>query len=79
MTTAPHCRRIPTNKAKRVISIMTPAKSAIGYVFMAMSLDGYIARADGNLDWLMKQKTESEDHGCDTFMASVDGLIMGRG
>jgi len=46
---------------------------------MAMSLDGYIARADGDLDWLMKQKTESEDHGCDTFMASVDGLIMGRG
>ncbi|MEO9876987.1 MAG: dihydrofolate reductase family protein [Anderseniella sp.] len=46
---------------------------------MAMSLDGYIARADGNLDWLMKQKTEGEDHGYDTFMASVDGLIMGRG
>jgi len=46
---------------------------------MAMSLDGYIARADGDLDWLMKQKTESEDHGYDSFMASVDGLIMGRG
>lgn len=46
---------------------------------MAMSLDGYIARTDGSLDWLMKQKTEGEDHGYDTFMASVDGLIMGRG
>jgi len=46
---------------------------------MAMSLDGYIARADGDLDWLMKQKTESEDHGYDSFMSSVDGLIMGRG
>ncbi len=46
---------------------------------MAMSLDGFIARADGNLDWLMKQKTDGEDHGYDNFMASVDGLIMGRG
>lgn len=50
-----------------------------GHVFMAMSLDGYIARTDGDLDWLMKQKTASEDHGYDSFMASVDGLIMGRG
>lgn len=50
-----------------------------GHIFMAMSLDGFIARADGGLDWLMKQKTEGEDHGYDDFMASVDGLIMGRG
>ncbi len=50
-----------------------------GHVFMAMSLDGYIARADGGLDWLMKQRTDGEDHGYDAFMASVDGLVMGRG
>ena len=50
----------------------------IGHVFMAMSLDGYIARADGGLDWLMKQRTDGEDHGYDAFMASVDGLVMGR-
>lgn len=46
---------------------------------MATSLDGYVARRDGGLDWLMKQKTEGEDHGYDAFMASVDGLVMGRG
>ena len=46
---------------------------------MATSLDGYVARSDGRLDWLMKQKTEGEDHGYDAFMASVDGLVMGRG
>jgi dihydrofolate reductase len=50
-----------------------------GHVFIAVSLDGFIARQDGGLDWLMKQKTAGEDHGYDTFMASVDGLIMGRG
>lgn len=50
-----------------------------GHVFMAMSIDGFVAREDHRLDWLMKQKTEGEDHGYDEFMASVDGLIMGRG
>lgn len=50
-----------------------------GHVFMAMSLDGYVARRDGGLDWLMKHQTEGEDHGYDAFMASVDGLVMGRG
>ena len=50
-----------------------------GHVFIAVSLDGFIARQDGGLDWLMNQKTAGEDHGYDTFLASVDGLIMGRG
>ena len=50
-----------------------------GHVFIASSLDDYIARKDGLVDWLMKQKTEGEDHGYDALMASVDGLVMGRG
>ncbi|MGJ8584411.1 MAG: dihydrofolate reductase family protein [Marinosulfonomonas sp.] len=50
-----------------------------GHMFMAMSLDGFITRPDDGLDWLMKQKTEGEDHGYDAFMASVDGLVMGSG
>ena len=50
-----------------------------GHVFIAASQDGYIARPDGGLDWLMKQRTQGEDHGYEAFMASVDGLVMGRG
>jgi len=46
---------------------------------MAVSIDGFVARGDGGLDRLMKQKTDGEDHGCDAFMASVDGLVMGPG
>ena len=49
-----------------------------GHVFIATSLDGFIARSDGALDWLMKQLTNGEDYGYDAFMASVDGLVMGR-
>ena len=50
-----------------------------GHVFIATSLDGFIARKDGSIDWLMKQETGEEDHGYDAFIASVDGLVMGRG
>ncbi|MGP6088992.1 dihydrofolate reductase family protein [Antarctobacter jejuensis] len=48
-----------------------------GHVFIAMSLDGYIAREDGGLDWLMKQDTAGEDHGYNAFIARMDGLVMG--
>lgn len=50
-----------------------------GHVFIATSLDGFVARKDHQLDWLMKQNTDGEDHGYDDFMAGVDGLVMGRG
>jgi dihydrofolate reductase len=54
------------------------AKMATGHVFCACSLDGFIARCDGDLDWLDKQSTDGEDHGYEAFMATVDGLVMGR-
>ena len=50
-----------------------------GHIFIATSLDGFVARQDYRLDWLMKQKTEGEDHGYDAFLKSVDGLVMGSG
>lgn len=50
--------------------------------FIATSLDGYIARPDGTLDWLVAAAPTggdgAEDYGYAAFMATVDTLIMGR-
>jgi dihydrofolate reductase len=45
-------------------------------VFVGASLDGFIARADGGLDWL--PPGGGEPHGYDEFLATVDALVIGR-
>lgn len=54
---------------------------ARGAVFIATSLDGFIARADGSLDWLEGAEAptaDGEDYGYQAFLDSVDGLLLGR-
>jgi dihydrofolate reductase len=55
---------------------MTPRPTCA--VFIATSLDGYIARSGGGLDWLKQVEQEGEDYGYAAFAASVDALILGR-
>jgi dihydrofolate reductase len=49
-------------------------------VFIATSLDGFIARKDGAIDWLTgsEQAGGGEDYGYGEFFASIDILVMGR-
>lgn len=47
-------------------------------IYIAMSIDGYIARKDGGLDWLEYGHTGDEDYGFKKFMNDIDALILGR-
>lgn len=49
------------------------------HVFIATSLDGFIARADGGIDWLLQRDDPTEDHGYADFIANKDLIVMGRG
>jgi dihydrofolate reductase len=50
-----------------------------GHVFIATSLDGYIARPDGDIGWLLQRDAPDEDHGYAGFIADKDAIVMGRG
>lgn len=60
----------------------------IGKVFIATSLDGFIARPDDDIDWLQAQPAADhapgdrgvpDDLGYAEHMADVDHIVMGRG
>jgi dihydrofolate reductase len=45
-------------------------------VFVGTSVDGFISRLNGELDWL--PEGGGEPHGYNEFMASVDTIVIGR-
>ena len=52
---------------------MNPLRAS---VFVGTSVDGFMARVDGALDFL--PPGGGEPHGYDAFIASVDALVIGR-
>ncbi|GIO29071.1 MULTISPECIES: dihydrofolate reductase family protein [Paenibacillus] len=47
-------------------------------LYLAISLDGYIALPDGSVDWLMDVKGDGGDNGYAEFYGTVGTIIMGR-
>lgn len=46
--------------------------------YLAVSADGFIARPDGDVEWL-NRRPHTVDYGYTKFYASVDTILLGRG
>ena len=61
---------------------MDPGEAAVSQrkviVHIATSADGYIARSDGDLDWLTSRPAPAGFYGMDAFMKSIDTKLLGR-
>lgn len=48
-------------------------------IYIATTIDGYIASSDGGLDWLMNiPNPDNSDYGFNNFMSTVDAIVMGK-
>lgn len=47
-------------------------------LYIAESLDGFIAKEDGDISWLSIADRTDEDYGYNDFINTVDTVIMGR-
>src|SRR5256714_8445702 len=55
---------------------MTKRRKVI--VHIATSADGYIARPDGDLEWLTSRPAPEGFYGMNAFMKSIDTMLLGR-
>lgn len=66
-----------TNRAAQNSRVTVVPKRKI-IVNIATSADGYVARTDGNLDWLTKRPAPKGFYGLPKFSRSIDAKILGR-
>ncbi|MFI6298583.1 dihydrofolate reductase family protein [Nonomuraea sp. NPDC050790] len=48
-------------------------------VFIGISVDGFIARLDGDLQWLISRGEATGEYGYDEFISGIGTIVMGRG
>ncbi|CDH47026.1 dihydrofolate reductase family protein [Candidatus Contendibacter odensensis] len=51
----------------------------MNFVYIATSIDGYIATSEGGIEWLHEQPNPTNsDYGYSEFISNIDALVMGR-
>ncbi len=48
-------------------------------VYVGTSLDGFIARKDGGIEWLTKFESQELGESYREFISSIDAIVVGRG
>jgi len=48
-------------------------------VYVGASLDGFIARKDGDIDWLVKYQNKEVHDSYNEFISRIDAMVIGRG
>lgn len=48
-------------------------------VYVGTSLDGFIARKDGDIDWLVKYQNKEVHNSYYEFVSRIDAMVIGRG
>ena len=48
-------------------------------VYVGTSLDGFIARKDGDIDWLVKYQNKEVQDSYHEFIGRIDAMVIGRG
>ena len=49
------------------------------FVYVGVSLDGFIAREDGDIDWLVKFESQEVNDSFTKFITKIDAIVIGRG
>jgi dihydrofolate reductase len=49
------------------------------FVYIGTSLDGFIARKDGDIDWLVQFANDEAIHSYKEFLKRIDAIVIGRG
>ena len=48
-------------------------------VYVGTSLDGFISRKDGDIDWLVKYQNKEVHESYNEFISRIDAMVIGRG
>lgn len=69
----------PHGSGKRSIDASRRGEEMTTVAYIACSMDGYIAKRSGDMDWLTSiPNPQDSDYGFDDFMSTVDAVLMGR-